>query len=206
MPYSRPARHRRNRVPLRPDRNLTQKVDALSVITNYSYDALDRITHRNYPADSTQNVATPTTDWLLFWLWRRPLKHHEDTVGFVNLKYDERGNVLSTRRYNSGGTNLSNVYYSYDQPAGHQRHVPVRHDVSYYRDSIGNIWKVTALPSGSSTQQTVAFASYKPFGPIYSLTYGDNETSSRQFDLDYRMSEVTDANSGHQPDGSRLRP
>jgi RHS repeat-associated protein len=180
------------------DANVTKKVDALSVTTNYTFDKLDRIATRTYPADSTQNVTytyDETGTGFGFGIGR--LGTLTDAAGHVNLGYDERGNVLSAKRYSSGGTNLSNVYYTYDQ-AGRLGGItyPSGMTVSYYRDSIGNIWKVTVLPSGSSTQQTVAFASYKPFGPLYSLTYGDNETSSRQFDLDYRMSEVTDATSG----------
>jgi YD repeat-containing protein len=179
------------------DANLTQKVDALSVTTTYAYDKLDRSATRTYPADATQNVTytyDETGTGFGFGIGR--LGTMADAAGYVSISYDERGNVLSTQRYSTGGTNLSNTYYAYDLASRVTAITyPSGMSLTYDRDTVGNIWKVTVLPPGSTTQQTVATAAYQPFGPINSLTYGDNETSTRKFDLDYRMSEITDENS-----------
>ena len=38
------------------DGNLTQRVDGAGAITNYTYDALDRVNTASYPADAAENV------------------------------------------------------------------------------------------------------------------------------------------------------
>jgi RHS repeat-associated protein len=176
------------------DANLTQKVDALSVTTNYTYDKDDRILTRSYPADSTQNVTytyDQTGTGFAFGIGR--LTTVADPAGSLTRSYDELGNTVSEKRTN--GSNHFNSFFSYDA-ASRLLGVttPAGTNISYFRDAVGNIWKTTATPPNSSTAQTVAFAAYKPFGPVYSLTFGNNEAESLQYDLDYRMSEATDTN------------
>ena len=176
------------------DANLTQKVDAASVTTNYAYDKLDRITTRTYPADSTQNVTytyDQTGTGFAFGIGR--LTTLADPAGTLTRSYDERGNLVSEKRTN--GSSHFNSFFSYDAASRFLGlTTPSGTNISYFRDAVGNIWKTAVTPPNSSTQQTVAFASYKPFGPVYALTFGNNEAESLQYDLDYRMSEATDAN------------
>jgi RHS repeat-associated protein len=178
------------------DGNLTQKVDALSVTTNYTYDKLDRIGTVKYPADSTQNLAYYyDRSGGLFGFGVGRLNTVYDAAGYFVINRYERGNVLSYRRYSSGGTNLSNIYFAYDAASRISNMTyPSGMTLYYYRDAGGNIYKASITPPNSSTQQTVAFAAYKPFGPLYDYTFGDNEYELFQFDLDYRMTEATDTN------------
>lgn len=161
------------------DSNLTKKIDALNVTTNYAYDKLDRIATRTYPSDATQNV-TYTYDQhggnYMFGVGR--LTTMSDAAGTLTLGYDERGNLQDALRTN--GTTHLNTLYTYDLAS---RLSAIRYPsgltVSYEHDSIGNIAKVTALPSGGgSAQKTITLATYEPFGPLNSLAYGDAETSS----------------------------
>ncbi len=39
------------------DGNLTKKMDALGVVTDYTYDAIDRMLTTTYPAHTSENVA-----------------------------------------------------------------------------------------------------------------------------------------------------
>lgn len=178
------------------DGNLTSKADALGVVTNYTYDALDRVLTRSYPADATQNVTfTYDQSGGSFGFGMGRLGTMTDAAGFVNLGYDERGNVIRNKRFSSAGVNLSNVFNAYDQ-ANRITNInyPSGINISYNRDAIGNVWKVTVQAPNSTTFQTVAFPAFKPFGPLYFLTFGDNEAEGRQFDLDYRTQQVTDTN------------
>jgi len=178
------------------DANLTKKVDALSVTTNYTYDKLDRVLTRTYPADSTQNVTyTYDQSGANYYYGVGHLTTVADAAGgTLTLGYDQRGNLYDTLRIIGTQPHLD-TFYSYDQ-AGRLSAIsyPDGLYVAYYRDAIGNIWKTAIAPPNSSTQQTVAFAAYKPFGPVYSLTFGNNEAESLQYDLDYRMQEATDTN------------
>ena len=47
--------------PYDTDGNLTQKVDALSITANHTYDALDRMLTTSYPADTSEMSPPPTT-------------------------------------------------------------------------------------------------------------------------------------------------
>ncbi|MBZ5505996.1 MAG: DUF6531 domain-containing protein [Acidobacteriia bacterium] len=178
------------------DGNLTSKTDALGIITNSTYDALDRILTRSYPADATQSVTfTYDQSGGSFGFGVGRVGTMTDVAGFVNLGYDERGNVIRNKRFSSAGVNLSNVFNAYDQ-ANRITNInyPSGINVSYNRDAIGNVWKVTVQAPNSTTFQTVAFPAFKPFGPLYFLTFGNNEAEGRQFDLDYRTQQVTDTN------------
>ncbi|HEY1580458.1 MAG TPA: RHS repeat-associated core domain-containing protein [Terracidiphilus sp.] len=179
-----------------PDGNLTSKTDALGVFTNYAYDALDRVLTRSYPADATQNVTfTYDQSGGSFGFGVGRLGTMTDAAGFVNLGYDERGNVIRNKRFSGSGVNLSNVFNAYDQ-ANRITNInyPSGINVSYNRDAVGNVWKVTVQTPNSTAFQTVAFPAFKPFGPLYFLTFGNNEAEGRQFDLDYRTQQVTDTN------------
>jgi RHS repeat-associated protein len=179
------------------DANVTQKVDALAATVNMTYDKLDRVATRSYPADSSQFVGyVYDQSGGTFGFGVGQLTTMTDPMGTHNLQYDERGNIVAHRRFtNPGGVSLGHIFFAYDA-ASRLSNVtyPSGMTLYYNRDSIGNIYKVTLTAPGSSTQQTVAFAAYKPFGPLYSLTFGNNESESLQFDNDYRMLEVTDTN------------
>jgi RHS repeat-associated protein len=177
------------------DANLTKKIDALNVTTNYTYDKLDRILTRAYPADSTQNVAytyDQTGTGFGFGVGR--LTSLTDPAGSLTISYDERGNVLTNQRV-SGSTTL-NTAYSYDNASRITGIAyPSGMSVSYSRDSIGNIVKTSVFAPGSTTAQTLATSSYEPFGPVTSLAFGNNESGTLSYDLDYRMTEAIDKNS-----------
>jgi RHS repeat-associated protein len=179
------------------DRNITTKVDALGVTVNMTYDKLDRVATRSYPADGSQFVGyqyDQSGGTFGFGVGR--LTTTTDPMGTHNLQYEERGNIVAHRRFtNPGGVSLGHIFFAYDQASRLSNITyPSGMTLYYNRDSIGNIYKVTLTTPGSSTRHTVAFAAYEPFGPVYSLTFGNNESENLQFDNDYRMLEATDTN------------
>jgi RHS repeat-associated protein len=177
------------------DANLTQKVDALSVTANYAYDALDRIVSRSYPADSTQNVAftyDQTGSGFGFGVGR--LTSLTDPAGTLSRSYDERGNMLTEQRINSGNTYAT--AYSYD-PASRIASITYPDDnmVTNSYDGAGYLSQVADLPYGAFTAATVANITHLPFGPINGVVYGNAVTESWGFDLDYRPQGITETDS-----------
>jgi RHS repeat-associated protein len=177
------------------DANLTQKVDALSVTANYAYDALDRIVSRSYPADSTQNVAftyDQTGSGFGFGVGR--LTSLTDPAGSLSRSYDERGNMLTEQRINSGNTYFT--AYTYD-PASRIASInyPDGNMVTNSYDGAGYLSQVASLPYGAFAATTVAAINHLPFGPINAVAYGNAVTESWGFDLDYRPQGITETDS-----------
>lgn len=180
------------------DGNLTSRTDALGSVTNFTYDALDRILTRTYPSDTTQNVTfTYDKTGSLFAFGVGRLSTMTDAAGLVNFLYDERGNLLSRRRYDStGATNLSNFYTAYDAVGRIKGHTyPSGMFAGYARDASGVISQLVLFPTGSGASETVLSPAFDPFGPLKFITFGNNEQENRAIDLDYRVSQVTDTNS-----------
>ena len=178
-----------------PDSNLTQKVDAISVTANYSYDTLDRIATRTYPADSTQNVAftyDQTGSGFGFGIGR--LTSLTDPAGSLSRSYDERGNMLTEKRVN--GSNTYTTTYSYDAASRIASITyPDGNLVTNQYNGAGYLQQVAAQPSGAPTATTIATIAHLPFGPLNSIGYGNGMSESWAFDHDYRPQAVTETNS-----------
>jgi hypothetical protein len=59
---------------------------------------------------------------------------------------------------------------------------------------MGRVTAIAVKAPGSSTPKTVlSNISYQPFGPVTSGTFGNGVAETRGFDLDYRMTGLTDA-------------
>ena len=174
------------------DGNLTQKVDAASNVTNNTYDALDRVLTTSYPADSTLNVAY-TYDQAGHGFGIGRLTSLTDKAGSLSRSYDERGNMLTEMRVN-GATTLKTVY-TYDAASRIASITyPSGWTVSQTRDMMGRIWQLpVTAPLGASAGNAITNATYKPFGPLYTLTYGNGVNEARNFDLDYRVTALADA-------------
>jgi YD repeat-containing protein len=170
---------------------LIQKVDAAGNITNNTFDALDRILTTTYPADATENVAYAYDQaghgFGIGWLTSLT-----GAAGSLSRTYDDRGNRLSETRV-SGATTLNTVY-TYDA-ANRIASIayPSGWTVSQTRDIMGRIYQLpVAAPGGVSAGNAITNATYEPFGPLYTLTYGNGVNESRHFDLDYRVTALAD--------------
>ena len=175
------------------DANLTKKTDALGVTVNMTYDTLDRILTKTFPADSTQNVGYTYDDTgygpFTFGIGR--LSAITDASGSRYLGYDERGNIITNQHVN--GSSNYNIYHTYDA-AGRLSGIsyPSGIFVGYSHDTVGNINEVFVDPSGSSTAQVVAYMGYDPFGPMDYITYGSGITGPFSHDRDYNITNITE--------------
>ena len=170
------------------DVNAIQRVDARGVVTNYTYDALDRIAAVSYPGGSGENV-TFTYDQTGHGFGIGRLTSVSDAAGTLSLTYDERGNELSESRVQGSATLVT--AYTYDAAS---RVLSIAYPsgavVTYARDKMGRVTGVTAKQGGGASQTVVSAVSYEPFGPVTGLSYGNGIAETRSFDQDYRMTKL----------------
>jgi YD repeat-containing protein len=175
-----------------PDYNLTKKVDATAAETDLAYDALDRLTTRTYPADSTLNV-TIYFDSASHGYGIGRLTGTTDQAGSLSRSYDARGHITTDARTTSIGQLFSTGYTC--ESAGRLSSITYASagwKVAYTRDSAGQITAVTDTQPGHSATNLATSVTHLPFGPASSWTYGNGITDARTFDLDYRMTSITD--------------
>jgi RHS repeat-associated protein len=175
--------------------NLTQKVDGAGAIQNYSYDALDRVAGVSYPANPAENV-TCTYDEAGGGFGIGRLTSLIDAAGTLSRVYDERGNLLSQTRVNSGVTLVTT--YTYDAASRVASiSYPSGWTVAYTRDAMGRTTGLALQSSdGSTSLPVLTNVAYQPFGPLKALAFGNGITETRSFDLDYRMANLADNGDG----------
>jgi RHS repeat-associated protein len=172
--------------------NLIQKTDARGIVSNYVYDALNRLTDIVYPASPAENV-TFVYDYDGFDGYSKGhLSYIGDAGGFVIVgAHDEYGNIIAKADWLS--TVSSSVEYAYDStnrvtgmlyPSGRR--------VTYQRNSLGQVTEVQLQDNATAPLQTlVSNVSYKPFGPISNLSFGNGVNTTLAYDADYRVSRIT---------------
>ncbi|HUR21067.1 MAG TPA: RHS repeat-associated core domain-containing protein, partial [Vicinamibacterales bacterium] len=121
-------------------------------------------------------------------LWRL-----RDESGSTRYCYDRFGNLVrkvqavtgsATRTvgttYNAAGKLLAMTY-----PSGAI--------VTWTRGSNGQVTGVSAKPTATAAQVSLVKAvSYLPFGPVASITYGNDRVQTRTFDLNYGIASITE--------------
>ena len=175
------------------DANVTGRNQSGLNFSSATYDALDRLLTRTYTGDSTLNVSI-TYDSAAAG-YRRAIGRIAsltDQPGSLSRSYDERGNVITDAR-----TIASKLYsnaYTYES-AGRLSGITYASSgwvLAYTRDSAGQITAVTTTQPGHGATSLATSVTHLPFGPLLSLTWGNGVTDARTFDLDYRMTSITD--------------
>ncbi|HVX13341.1 MAG TPA: DUF6531 domain-containing protein [Pirellulales bacterium] len=182
--------------------NRVEEDDARSVETDRTFDELNRVLTETFPAASSENIAYSYDSTASGNFGIGHLTSFTDQSGSTSLKYDERGNVISTTR-NIAAPPYSGVNYTTSYTYDLADHVstityPSGRTVSYTRDSDGRISAVSTTPSGGSATTLASSVTYMPFGPIASITYGNGLTATYTYDEDYRLTDiVTSSGSTH---------
>lgn len=171
--------------------NLIQRTDARGVVSTYTYDALNRLTSITYPASTSENV-TFTYDDTVTTNYRKGRLNSVSTSGSVlGFSYDGWGNVAAIAdltpvmwgvgKFQYDGANrLKKITY------------PNGRIVSYVRNALGQITQVQTQDNANATAQTlISNATYEPFGPLKSLTFGNGVVTTIAHDYDYRVSRMT---------------
>lgn len=172
------------------DANLTQWVPATGNGGNLTYDALDRITSKAFPSQSSQNIyyvydQTGPYPYSANEIGR--LSYITDPVGTLFFAYDGFGNVSHRERVDGSYTDINDIWPSYDaasRPSGIA--YPSGIYVGWGRDAAGNINQVTLIPSGGSAR-TVEWPAHAPFyGPVTYEAFGNGAYDAITVDPDYR--------------------
>ncbi|MGA8026598.1 MAG: chitobiase/beta-hexosaminidase C-terminal domain-containing protein [Bryobacteraceae bacterium] len=174
------------------DANLRSKTDALRIVTNQTFDPLDRPLTTTYPSNPAENVAysyDQTGSGFSFGVGR--LTSVTDAGGSLTRTYDELGNLLAERRVN-GKTSLT-TGYTYDAASRiASMTYPDGTLVKYQHDPAGYLANVSARPSGTSIITPIGAFTHEPFGPMNAVTYGNGITETWAFDQSYRPTNITD--------------
>jgi len=117
--------------------NRVQQTDAAGVVVQASYDALNRLTAKTYPADASENV-TYRYDEPAAGFGVGRLTSVSDSSGSTAYVYDARGNVVQETHLIGAQSYMTN--YAYDL-ANHVAQItyPSGRIVSHTRDSSANI-------------------------------------------------------------------
>lgn len=161
--------------------NLSSTTDANGAITTRTYDVLSRVTFAASTAGAANESVTWSYDSAQFGLGR--LSTISDPAGTTMYAYERRGlpareaktldgtTYTTTYRYDANG-NRSTIGY----PSGRS--------ATYGFDFANRPFSVSA-----GATPIITAASYLPFGPMTSLTFGNGTTRSTTFDNRYRVQE-----------------
>lgn len=161
--------------------NLTETSDANNAHTTRTYDTLSRV----LSATST-NGATETVSWTYdqsaapYGIGR--LTAMTDPAGSTTYTYDRRGLLRTEQRALGGATYATS--YTYDADANRTSIAHGGLTVNYTLDFAGR-----PIIATSGSTYWVWNATYLPFGPLSTLTYGNGATKTLQYDVRYRITE-----------------
>lgn len=178
--------------------NRKTQTDARGITVNYDYDALNRLTTVT-PPTATQKVTfdydTPTASCQAgetFGAGR--LARMTDEGGDTRYCHDQRGHLVrKVQIISNGPTRTVQAGYT---AAGRLDTLtyPSGATVRYLRDSQGRTIGIMGKPSAMASEiQLISSASYLPFGPLDSLTFGNGRVQSRSFDRNYGIDQIIDS-------------
>ena len=180
-----------------PAGNLRELRDGRNVTSTYTYDALNRVkTHDivGYPDESiTYRYDQTGTDTEPNFGIGRLTSVSQAGGDFESYVYDDRGNKTRRTAIVAGETYATEFDYNsrsqlvtITYPSGRLVH--------YGYDDMGRVNEVTTQQDASAPIEAVASdVLYKPFGPLVSLTYGNQFELTKAYDRHYRIDRITSA-------------
>jgi RHS repeat-associated protein len=177
--------------------NRKTQTDARGITHTYVHDVLGRLTTLT-PPTAAQKVTfvydVPTANCLAGETFGKGrLARMTDETGNTRYCYDGRGQLVRRVQIASGGPTRT-VQASYTS-AGRLDTLtyPSGATTRYLRDSQGRTIGIMGKPTAAASEiSLVNSATYLPFGPLDSLTFGNGRLQSRSFDLNYGIDEISD--------------
>ncbi|WP_426770220.1 RHS repeat domain-containing protein, partial [Pseudomonas aeruginosa] len=166
------------------------RTDARGTVTEYRYDALNRLIERHSPSDPSLDVQYRydlTADGNKGIGRLGAIEGARDSLVY---RYDERGNLVEQVRSIrlDQQTLLDRVTYRYD--AANQLleiGYPSGLAIGYPRNAGGQVASVTLAVGDKAPSTLVGQIAYLPFGPLQRLTWGNGIALSREYDQDYQL-------------------
>ena len=175
---------------------VTSRTDARGVVTNFSYDAAGRLTSKNFPSDSTEDIAFTYDDVSGGNKGVGRLTGISGPAGIVHYSYDARGNVTFEHHVMSSVTYDSSYAYDGNNDVIEMVY-PSGRVVTYARDNLGRVTSVTTKENATASTETVLSAiSWRPFGPASSLSFGNGLTQTLGYDLDGQLTDIQTTDGG----------
>ena len=174
--------------------NLTSKTDAGNVTASYQYDALNRLLGIDYPGTDADVVNG--YDGIVANLTNQKGRLSNARRGDIDTtqRYDLRGNLIaSSVKTISTNSLISDIGYRYNADNKLTETQPsASRSIQNLYDAAGQIKRVLVANTdvnGTTTRILADAISHLPFGPVKSLSYGNNLNMSRQYDRDYRLTQ-----------------
>ncbi|WP_244292384.1 RHS repeat-associated core domain-containing protein [Xanthomonas hyacinthi] len=189
--------------------NRATQTDARNIKTTYSYDALNRLTKVTYPTSShnvtyTYDVSQTTCASGETYAIGR-LSRMQDSSGTTDYCYDRFGDLV--RKVQTTNGKVFVLRYAYTKAGQLSRLTyPDGAAVDYVRNAQGQTTEVGVTPAGGTRQVLLGNATYYPFGPVASWSYGNGRPMQRVLDQDYRPLAVSDTRSDGLSTGFAFDP
>ncbi len=170
--------------------NLKVRTDAKGIVTNYSYDALNRLTSIIYPGNTSENASFSYDNSQNDNKGVGLLTSYSNDSGSTTIQYDKLGRV--TQQNDTIADWSFNTRYNHDAMSRVTRITyPSGRIVNYTRDIMGRINKITTQNDAEAELQTlVSEIQYRPFGGIESMQYGNGIIQNYSYDLDGRLQSI----------------
>jgi RHS repeat-associated protein len=173
--------------------NRISQTDARGVTSTYTYDALGRMTGVSF-SDRGKDLGfiydeAGTTCRAGEGFATGRLSRFTDETGSTEFCYDRRGQLVRRTSVVSGET--YELTWGYDG-AGRLNSLtyPSGTVVAYARDNRGRIVGIDVTPANASATTLISDVAYLPFGPIGTITWGDQSTLARRYDQNYWIDQI----------------
>ncbi|WP_426702618.1 RHS repeat-associated core domain-containing protein [Rhodanobacter sp. Col0626] len=169
--------------------------DANGVVSMSTYDALNRLTSTSY-VDTSQNVsyAYDEVNTVTGCTSSKPkgrLTRVIEAGVTTTYCYSSRGKILQKRQITASKTNTTTYTYTVADRLSKVT-TPDNTVVTYAYNTNGLPSSVTVTPSGatSASPTVVSAITWLPFGPISSYKLGNEQTVTRNYDANYRVTDL----------------
>ena len=175
--------------------NLIRKIDARGIETQWTYDALNRITQISFPANPAENK---TFEYDIGTNAKGRLNKVSDEAGVTSYAYDARGNQTLTSRV-AGSLTLATTYHYNSVDQVDSITYPSGRIVEFSFDALGRPSGVAAKANaGATATSLISNITYKAFGPPSSMDFANGLSRNLSFDTDYRITGI-DVSDGTSP-------
>ena len=161
--------------------NLLSKTDARGITSQYSYDALNRLSSVDYPGVN-EDVLFDYDD-CLNGIGR--LCQVTDESGITSFSYDIYGNITEQSRNDLGVLSSTRYTYNDDNNISSITY-PDSTVITYQRDAIERITSIDCSDCGGNTS-IITNRRYRADGMLSSQTFGNGLAENRSYDLQGRL-------------------
>lgn len=180
--------------------NRISQTDNRGVTSTYTYDPLNRLISIGYPTTSLNvTYAYDQPDGVTGCSGSFPigrLTKMTDASGSTTYCYDRRGNVLKKTQVTNGVSLVTQYTYTVADRLTTITY-PSGVFVVYMRDAVGRVSGINwGSSTGSRPAALVSSATYLPFGPLTTLTFGNGRTLSKDYDQDYAINSISGTPAG----------